>query len=90
MVDLTIQPCYICPEPLLKASTETASALFPKIRFRHMATEETDVVGLCAGEVCRVDLSPKPAYEAYQRHIATQAPMTALRRQTREYGMRHE
>ena len=30
--------------------------------------------------ILRVDLSPKPAYETYQRHIATQAPMTALRR----------
>jgi hypothetical protein len=56
MVDLTTQPCYICPESLLKASTETASALFPKFSFRHMATEETDVAGLCAGEVCPVDL----------------------------------
>jgi hypothetical protein len=81
IVDLTIQPCYICPEPLLKASTETASALFPKIRFRHMATEETDVVGLCAGEVCRVDLSPKTAYEAYQRYIVSHTPMVVLHRQ---------
>ena len=30
--------------------------------------------------ILRVDLSPKLAYETYQRHIATQAPMTALRR----------
>ena len=30
--------------------------------------------------ILRVDLSPKPAYETYQHHIATQAPMTALRR----------
>jgi polysaccharide biosynthesis protein PslG len=29
--------------------------------------------------ILRVDLRPKPAYEAYQRHIATHAPMTALR-----------
>jgi hypothetical protein len=40
--------------------------------------------------ILRVDLSPKPAYETYQRHIATQAPMTALRRQTIDDGMRHE
>jgi hypothetical protein len=29
--------------------------------------------------ILRVDLSPKPAYEAYQGHIATHVPMTALR-----------
>jgi hypothetical protein len=27
-----------------------------------------------------VDLSPKPAYETYQRHIATQVPTADLRR----------
>jgi hypothetical protein len=37
--------------------------------------------------ILRVDLSPKPAYEAYQHHIATQAPLTALRQRTVDSGM---
>jgi hypothetical protein len=55
--------------------------LFPKISFRHMATEETDVAGLCASEVCRVDLGPKPVYEAYQRYIVSHTSTAALHRQ---------
>jgi polysaccharide biosynthesis protein PslG len=40
--------------------------------------------------ILRVDLSPKPAYEAYQRHIATHVPMTALREQTIDDSRRQE
>jgi Glycosyl hydrolase catalytic core len=40
--------------------------------------------------ILRVDMSPKPAYETYQRHIAAQTSTAALRRQTRDDGMRHE
>jgi hypothetical protein len=40
--------------------------------------------------ILRVDLSPKPAYEAYQRHIAAQTSTAALRRQTVDRGRRPE
>jgi polysaccharide biosynthesis protein PslG len=37
--------------------------------------------------ILRVDLSPKPAYEAYQRHIASQAPGAAKHRRAVDGGM---
>jgi hypothetical protein len=40
--------------------------------------------------ILRADLSSRPAYVAYQRHIAAHAPMTALRGQTVTNGMRQE
>jgi polysaccharide biosynthesis protein PslG len=40
--------------------------------------------------ILRVDLSPKPAYAAYQRHIAAQAATAALGGQAGDRGMRPE
>jgi hypothetical protein len=40
--------------------------------------------------ILQQDLSPKPAYEAYQRRIAAQASTTALRRRRVDSGMPHE
>jgi polysaccharide biosynthesis protein PslG len=40
--------------------------------------------------ILRVDLSPKLAYEAYQRHIASQASTAARRGRVGDSGMRHE
>jgi hypothetical protein len=37
--------------------------------------------------ILRADLSPKTAYEVYQRHIATHAATVALRQQPVDSGM---